>query len=496
MKLERVYIKLLYSIFIITMIFIVAFLSINYFNNLDLSMNLNDNNIMYINGLLGWIILIMHTLTVRKLSGTLISLNLMFFLFFVIFNFGQSLLFIFVSVNSNYRNLIFYATNSEIIKAQFFTLICMCSFSLGLVWPYSKYKLDAFLEKSRLIYDERKMFTSINQVGWIMFFVSMPAFLYSVILTLLVVINGGYASIYGYGLTSSSNVSLMYKFVLLLSNYFLPSLICLFVSNKNKTLIRWFLNVLFVVYILYLFYIGVRMTAISVLIVFFVLHIRLIRDITNKQILFLIVLSYFFIVFINIVGEYRSLSGRNLLDYFRFLGNALMIKNNPIIILITELGWSMFPLISVMNIMPNIFSFSIGSTYLWALTSIIPNLGFWKVHPAAIYADGPNWLMKVLNMPYGPGFSLTAEAYRNFGWLGFILLIILGSVFGKIYLHDNKKTALYRPDLFILMLIIFSNTLITIRGDFLGFIRPTFFIGIPIYILFKFFYKLNLKVHL
>ena len=86
-------------------------------------------------------------------------------------------------------------------------------------------------------------------------------------------------------------------------------------------------------------------------------------------------------------------------------------------------------------------------------------------------------------MSYGPGFTLIADAYRNFGWYGFLVLIGIGAFFGGLYSSVDTVTIHRRPDLICVMLIFFYSTLMSVRGDNLYIVRPLFYVVIPIYLL-------------
>lgn len=142
----------------------------------------------------------------------------------------------------------------------------------------------------------------------------------------------------------------------------------------------------------------------------------------------------------------------------------------------------MFCLIKTRNLVPEKQDYRYGKSYLYAFTSIIPNLGFWDIHPAKKEANLSDWLTDSLGLDYGTGFSMCAEAFANFGYLGFIAFFFWGwfmaSILGKI--EWSVQTRNYAQMAFLLILFWFFLTLP--RNNFINLIRPIFFVAGPIYL--------------
>jgi oligosaccharide repeat unit polymerase len=430
---------------------------------------------MTINGVIGLIIVIHFIYTWWRIDGTIISTFLLFYVLLVIFNFGQSILFLVIKDNSSDRNLFRFANYDQIIPAQYFTILCLIAFGIGAIYGYGKLKI----KKSNV--DINIINKSLKYVGLILLAISLPAIIYEMISMLTLIFEYGYIGLYNYNEDIVIVESLLSKIIRLISNYFVPSLIILFIAYKNSKFHRFLILFAMTLVVLYNFYVGLRTSGITIVIVIALMYHRYIKKFTFKNLVISIAIGLILILVLNTVGDVRSINNKTIDIYLYYIVKNL--KMNPVAKIITELGWNMFPLIAIMKIIPNSFSYAYGSTYIIALTSIVPNLGFWDVHPSFTYADGPNWLMNVLHMSYGPGFSISAEAYRNFGWLGFPVLAIFGILFVSIYSQDNDFISSNRPDIYAIMLIIFILTVSMVRGDFLGFIRPVYYIVIPIYIL-------------
>jgi len=143
-------------------------------------------------------------------------------------------------------------------------------------------------------------------------------------------------------------------------------------------------------------------------------------------------------------------------------------------------GYSLFPLVMTMELIPAYQDFGYGSSFLASMTSFIPNIVGGR-HIAAEYGDLSTWLMKELDMTFGPGFSIPAEVYYNFGWFPIPMLLILGFVFGRFL--TPKKGDYIR--LVVVMMFFFLNVTRP-RREFLGAARSFFFNILPVYLFLKY----------
>ena len=158
------------------------------------------------------------------------------------------------------------------------------------------------------------------------------------------------------------------------------------------------------------------------------------------------------------------------------------LKVNGAVDAVAEMGGTMFCLIKTMNLVPDYQDYRYGKSYVYAFTSLIPNFGFWEIHPAKKESNLSEWLTNSLGLNYGTGFSMCAEAYANFGYLCFIVFFLWGwfieGLFGRI------ETSIIRKDYALLafLLILFWFFLTLPRNNFINLVRPLFFIAGPIYL--------------
>ena len=104
------------------------------------------------------------------------------------------------------------------------------------------------------------------------------------------------------------------------------------------------------------------------------------------------------------------------------------------------MGGSLQPLLYCVMAFSNGVSFKLGSSYIASLLLLIPNLFhvLGDVHPASETANLSQWLMDYMHLDHGPGFSIIAESYYNFGSWGWFVFIIWGVLLCRI-LGDPKK---------------------------------------------------------
>ncbi|WHY33852.1 O-antigen polysaccharide polymerase Wzy [Cytobacillus firmus] len=464
--------------------------------NIIVFSNVGSNNFSYFDngfwiklyGTLGWISLFWSILTWKLLRNELLSIYTIFLIVLYLFSFGHSLMLV-LGLVSEPDWLLSQITINQLIGAQSFTLLCLISFHLGALIickpsVNNTYIKNNLYPNTNITEETERINKSIKYVAIILLILSLPSFIYNTVITTITVMKHGYMALYGYDDYVENSVGLLGKIFSFTSQFFVPALICLLVAFREDVRKRKLIFLLMVVYIIDTLYIGGRNDAVTLVLVIICIYHYSIKPIKLKGAFKIAVFGYLFVSFLTIVARLRSIVDKSISDYLVLFIDSFF-RENLFIVTIIELGGSMFPLAKVMQIFPSNVEFWEGKSYVYAVISVVPNLGFWDIHPATKYADGPHWLMDYLNMSYGPGFSLFADAFRNFGWIGFFVFIIFGFIFGKIYSSIDKNTILIRPDIFCLVMIFAEATIMSVRGDNLYIIRPLFYIVIPIYILIR-----------
>lgn len=181
-----------------------------------------------------------------------------------------------------------------------------------------------------------------------------------------------------------------------------------------------------------------------------------------------------------------------------------LLSENPIVSTLQNLGSTLYPLAKTIELIPSYEDPIYGGSYFTSLLLLIPSIFRFgiigEITSNPLYYSPANWIMDVLNMSYGPGFTPFAEAYLNFGWLGTIFMVFYGFLIGKLLNFNDffkeiqpMKTKFF-SGLTILCFLFFA---MSSRGSFNFLIAYYFrYIIIPIifvYIIYIYFNKFNKK---
>ena len=273
----------------------------------------------------------------------------------------------------------------------------------------------------------------------------------------------GYKGLYSEYLLTLSKSEKIFRS---LGEFLIPALLCLFVVSKK----RWQRGMLLIAVLLKSaaeLYLGGRGdTAMLLLCLICVWHYT-VHPFNARRAVPLAAGGYFVAGLFTSIAQIRGQTGRSLSDFFV----NLFTIDNPVFRLISEMGGTMRVLMDTMRLVPVTYPFRHGMTYLYSLTTIIPNLGFWAVHPAAENAQLAQWLMDVMDLNYGPGYSMVAEGYINFGW---------GGVFTLVHRSNwREKPELLCIELISLVIVLISGT----RSSFIDIFRSFLYIALVSYLL-------------
>lgn len=411
------------------------------------------------------IILVYGIISWRLYTGTYFSLFTIYFVVFYLFTLGQSLL-LALNIKFNIVNMLELEGEDSFFYAQLFTILCLCLFNFG--------GEIAFVGRTT-----GKRNNKLNKYSYYLGFVGKGLLYISIIPTILKLItllrsflsqSGGYTIAFG---TLSGKTSFD-KFFYFPEQFFIPALIMLIVCYRSEPLKRNMYSAVYVAYGLIYFFLGDRTGATSILLSYFWMDSFIFKKLKKqkkKPILFIFI-SIGLILSFPILGAIRNSADRSFVS----LVSALFDNQYSIIYLLTRsielIGFSIFPLIKVMDLIPAFFPYRIGQSYFFASLAIFPNL-FGGTHIAVQFAGLPAWLQSTLSLKYGPGFSIPAEAWYNFGWYGAVAMIIFGYFFSKILaININKADERSSLSLFV-MVCFFVSTITTPRREMLTIVRIT-----------------------
>lgn len=413
------------------------------------------------------------------LSKEKFSPYIIFLLACFLFWLGQTFLFA-LNIRAGDFELYYMYSKKELVFAEIFTCISFLFLHLGALINY-KFNSIHEISCTEEIKDEL-LAKSIKDVITPIFFISGIGFLVELINKIDISLTTGYRSIYE-ETTAAGGLS---NIISSLDMFFIPSLFILFVLHKKKKHIR---NI-FIVLVLLLFIgniiIGLRGYAFALIISFIWLYSNQIKKFKFQHILMVLILGVLGLILINVVADFRNMSDKTLQNFLHLTSDNI-INGNPIFESIAEFGASMFPMIETMNIVNRIEEFGFGITYISSFLAIIPSV-FFGGHSFAEQAALATWLKESLSMNYGPGYSLVAEAYYNFGWFGTLFMSVLGYVVIKIlYPKSLTKDKQILRNVFVAICIFYL--IIYSRSSVLLLIRYLFYSTIVLFTLIMIVYN-------
>jgi oligosaccharide repeat unit polymerase len=191
-----------------------------------------------------------------------------------------------------------------------------------------------------------------------------------------------------------------------------------------------------------------------------------------------------FVVF-PVIPVTRDISGSER-DSLAFLWESYRSIENPVIAIISEIGGSMQTVAYTIDLIPAVRPFDMGVSYLYALTTVIPNVFGQGVHPAIAHGIAADWLVWQVNPEIaaeggGLGYSFIAEAFLNFGWLGApVMLALIGFGLATVFLwadRSGNRLNIALAAIFVAFLSHFA------RGESATIVRPFVWYGLGPYVL-------------
>lgn len=435
---------------------------------IHLDINHTTLNIMGVIGLLQlWISIVSW----YKCANRLFSPYIFFLIVLYVFSFGQSLLYPFGLISEK-RDLyevyssIYGFTVSDIFQAQRQTLLMLAMFHIGGLSTIFRQNYSCPNYVNYYSNDNSRL----KHIGWGLFIISVIPYTIDLVSDMVTSLSMGYGAIYGG--EPKIGINNIWSFI---GAYFIPSIICLFIAYKDHKKIRNTFLIIMLLISLAILITGGRSRAVILLCLVVILYDYLIKKFSKKQIFIVLICGIILLQVLAIIASTRTAS----IDERSY---NVQFANNAAVEAIAEMGWTQFCLIESMKFVPADEDYRYGRSYLYAFTTIIPNLGFWEYHPAKLESNLGEWLTNKLGTNFGTGFSMCAEAWVNFGNLGFLLFYLWGfalaSIFGKIDISiKNNNLAMLA-----FLLIIFWFSLTIPRNSFINLVRAFFYYGAPIYL--------------
>lgn len=434
---------------------------------------------MQVLGVVGIIQLAYSVFSWKKVTGSALNPYVVFLFSAYIFTFGQSILNVFGKVIDE-KALTEMFLPSSIMPAQYLTLIFLNFFHIGGLLSFKKLKQQTAIDTQITMFDEQNRHNQvlgIRKVGRLFIIMSIIPYIVERVNIFNIVLASGYLGIY----EQQAKVGI-FNIISILSQYFVPGVLCLLLVETSKKK-KWFYIAILIAEAGFWLYTGGRSNGVIIASILLMYYHICVKPIRLKQAIIIGIAGFFFVSSLSVISETRMASKRDVSTIItENLGSS-----NAFYSAISEMGGSMYPMITTMMLVPDRYDYKYGSSYFFSLTSVIPNLGFWDLHPAMKYGNMNGWLQDAMGLNHGPGFSIVAEAYINFGTFGFLMMLLLGYCFGLIFNINIRDK--YNPLLLVLSFVFCFLIIKTVRNSFLATVRSVFYYILPIYLIVVYIYK-------
>lgn len=423
---------------------------------------------------IGLIIFIMGTFIWLKIEKNILSAWLIFYTLSYIYWFGQTFLHLFGILPPLAE--LYQFTNLSLCVALVYQCIGFGLMHLGAIYYKTKHMGNLQQIVTIKKFGDKNLKKAVNIVAVTMFLCSAPYVFINLYKEIIMSIRYGYLALYENIEVTNGIVGSLNNIVSSLKMFFVPSLFLLLAANKDNKKVRMLINSIFMLYICGSLISGGRSVGMGLAICLMLFYHIQIKPYRRKRILLIVFLAILFLILVPLIGELRGLSNRNSADFFTSIGEIIK-EDNIFVSTFTSMGFSIFPMVKTMELIPKIQDFSYGIEYISTIFAIVPSILFFGYSFTSIAAL-PDWLRTMLNMDYGPGYSIIAESYYNFGWMGLPIMFLTGYIIQKFF--SNKKSDSYRVlydaqiciILYFLSLVIRNSILLLFRNIFYGIFIP------------------------
>ena len=377
--------------------------------------NLSLKAISWVNNIL----FLISLYEIYKVKGTIFDYSTVFSVFLFIFSTGQVILYS-LGIDTSQMNVFKNASLNEIISATTFFIITYQFYIIGII-AFTKKENKTDYKKI----ENGKLISSIKIVATIMIFLSAYQYLYKLISYLKISLTYGYASLFKS--VNNENPSGMMEY---LKYLFLPGWILLLFAYKDNKIKRRIIEIILLTIALIQIFIGSRGASIPILIILIFFIIKYKEDLNKKDILKVGIILAAVLMVIPIFKNFRLISNKSITSLMQTIKQSQ--EDNFIIETIEELGSTMYPYILTERAVPFKQDFKYGESYIASVLMLIPSqlLGG---ESFATKAALDTWLQDISSLSYGPGFSILAELYYNFGKIGPVMGFFIGAFYSIIF---------------------------------------------------------------
>lgn len=435
--------------------------------------------------IVGIVFFIVEVMIWYYLSGELFSPYLVVFYVATIFCLGQ----IFgwgLNLDMGEYDLTTYVpriADYDLLNALKYSIFGMAAFHVGAILNYHEISVRANTSPTL---ENDKDLSALVLVARIVFWIALPSTIYQLYMSVVTSLLGGYGDVY----VLTASLSKIQRLILYPAEWFPIATLILYAAYHEEKTKRFLLNCIIFIYIAAILITGGRSGAVMFILAYLIERHYLIKPYSYKNIISMGCLGYLGIVLLNTIQITRTVGSRTFASIMDVFISAFP---NAIGKIVGELGWSMSSLAWTMQLIPSTGAFRKGTSYIFAITAIIPNLGFWKVHPATLYSNLGEWMQGLLGRSSGLGYTFIAESYANFSWGGLIVLVVLGYIIEGVFNKVNKTNARFNYlRSFLIISLIACILKAFVRSSFSAIMRDLFFtIGLFFFMVYLVRKKMN-----
>lgn len=365
--------------------------------------------------------------------------------------------------------------HSLLLDGLVYSILGVTMFHIGAVLAYSE---RATIKPG---FDSQNITRACRSLGKLMLVIAVPAFLSMAVMNLTAVSGEGYGGYY----EAKSKLGAIGRILNILSTWYLPSLLILLVAYRDNRKLRNLILAAMLGDVIVPLLVGGRSGAVMAVLGMLLAFRYFIRPIQKKEFIIGACAAYLGAALLNAVAAFRGLINRSFMDLVDLTVASL---KNAASQLIGELGWTLTSICWSMGLVPGSYPYRYGMSYLVSATACIPSFVFGgkEHHPVIIWDQLGDWLQNALGMSYGPGFTMVAEAYVNFGSFGIVMMGLEGYVVAKFIARTSQKDT--ENDLLssiFQILIIMTILKALVRSTVAVAFRDVFLVLAPLYILLR-----------
>ncbi|MBO5162627.1 MAG: O-antigen polysaccharide polymerase Wzy [Lachnospiraceae bacterium] len=388
---------------------------------------------IFVYGWLGIILIILMIFSWREKTGTILSPYMIFMAFFMVFNYGQFLMW---ALGIHYQGelgttkWIRYMDPVTLLRIAMIVMTYASFFHLGalIIEGKKETKYDIFIGDAEWFI-------------WLILGISYAIQMYSAVMNLRIARIYGYQALY-YG-DYVVEIEGIWKYI---SYFFFPALMAYWISKdfsaKSFKVVIGIMTPYMVINLLA----GDRGSWFYYVLILIWVYLAYIKQPKTGTILRLGILGAMVLIITSILVKYREIGYQNITA--ENIGSVLGDLSYTFIKPFFEMGQSARVL--GILIQDNLHEkWSYGNTYVSGiLAMVLPRIKMWFGYPD-FYLD--NWISQTyMNLSnYGLGFTITAEAYLNGGeFFGSFIMMVLGMFFGRI-LNVTKENMYDKMHMFV-----------------------------------------------